>query len=224
MGGTEVPTYNRINDPVGYYVKNLEKSYTQYMGLQFKITKKLSHRWMMNASGTLSDWKWKLDEADFDGDLNNFDFFNNGDVAESTQGSGTRDIWVNSRWMFKISGIYQLPYGINFTGFFQAREGNPQPKRRSQSLNQGSVFLYRAGEKSGDDRVPAFWMLNLGLEKTFKLSDTASATLVVDWYNVTNNQTVLKEKLTIGADAPGAPEESIWLTPGLFQFGVRVNF
>lgn len=224
IGGTEVPTYERIDDPVGYYYTNLENSYTQYLGLQLKITKKLSNHWMMNASATIADWKWKLDEADFDGDLNNFEFFNNGDVAESTDGSGTKDIWVNSRWMFKISGIYQLPYGINLTGFFQAREGNPQPKRRNVGLNQGTVRMYMEGEKSGDERVPAFWMLNLGLEKTFKLSDTASATLVVDWYNVTNNQITLKENLTIGEDPPGAPEEVIWLTPGLFQFGVRVSF
>jgi hypothetical protein len=224
IGGTEVPTYERINDPVGFYYTNLEKSYTQYLGLQFKVIKKLSNRWMMNLSGTLADWRWKLKESDFDGDLNNFNFFNGGDVAESTDGSGTKDIWVNSRWMFKVSGMYQLPHGINLTAFFQAREGNPQPKRSNIGLSQGTVRLYMADEKCGDERVPAFWMLNLGLEKTFKLSDTATATLVVDWYNVTNNQIALKHNLTIGEDPPGTPEELIWLTPGLFQFGVRVNF
>jgi hypothetical protein len=224
VGGTEVPTYERINDPVGFYYRNLEKSYTQYLGVQLKVIKKLSNRWMMNLSGTFADWKWKLKESDFGGDLNNFNFFDGGAVAESTSGSGTKDIWVNSRWMFKVSGMYQLPHGINLTAFFQAREGNPQPKRRNIGLSQGTVRFYMADEKCGDERVPAFWMLNLGLEKTFKLSDTASATLVIDWYNVTNNQIALKENLTIGADIPGAAEELIWLTPGLVQFGVRVNF
>jgi hypothetical protein len=144
-------------------------------------------------------------------------------VAPATTGSGLRDIWVNSTWMVKFTGMYQLPYGINLTGFFQAREGNPQPLRRRIGLNQGGQYMYQGGKKVGDERLPTFWMLNLGLEKTLKISDTVTATLVVDWYNATNNQLELKHNLSIGED-PEEPEPVMWTNAGVFQFGVRVNF
>jgi hypothetical protein len=223
VGGTEVPTYERIIDPIGDYYYNLEQAYDRYLGLQFQMIKKLSNKWMANFSFTLQDWK-RFRFADEYLDLNNFDFFNDAVVAPATTGSGLRDIWVNSKWMVKFTGMYQLPYGINVTAFFQAREGNPQPLRRRVTLSQGGTYLYRAGYKAGDERLPTFWMLNLGLEKTLKVTDQVTATLVLDWYNATNNQIELKHNLSIGVDPPGEPEPTMWSNAGLFQFGVRVNF
>jgi hypothetical protein len=223
VGGTDVPTYERIVNSIGDYYYNKEKAYDRYMAMQFQLIKKLSNNWMGNVSFTYQDWKhFRFEDEEYD--LNNFDFFNGGVVAPATTGSGLRDIWVNSRWMVKVTGMYQLPLGINLTTFFQAREGNPQPLRRRVYLNQGYVYLYRTGHKAGDERLPTFWMLNLGLEKTLKVTDTVNATLVIDWYNATNNQIVLKHNLTIGADTPAAPQPTMWSNAGLFQFGVRVSF
>jgi hypothetical protein len=69
-------------------------------------------------------------------------------------------------------------------------------------------------------------MMNLGLEKPLKISETATASLVIDWYNVTNSQLVQKVNMTTGATAPTATTGTgqDWLNAGLFQFGVRVNF
>jgi hypothetical protein len=222
VGGTQVPTYAMIDDPVGVYYYNYDKAYDRYLGLQFQLVKKLSNRWMANLAVTLQDWKrFRFEEETLD--MNNFDFFNEAVVAPATTGSGLRDIWVHSTWMVKLTGMYQLPFGLNLTGFLQAREGNPQPLRRRVTLSQGAVYLYRDGYKAGDERLPTFWMLNLGLEKTLKVSDTVTATLVIDWYNATNNQIELKHNLNIGATATAAVP-TMWSNAGLFQFGVRVNF
>jgi hypothetical protein len=225
VGGTTVPSYDQTIVPIGNHFLNMPNSYTQYYGLQLKLNKRLSNKWMANISFTFNDWKWHLDEADMLGDLNTHAFFDGGDVAESTTGSGLSDLWVNSRWIFKFSGMYQLPYGVNLTAFFQARDGNPQPRHRQvPGFVQGSVYFYRDGYKSGDTRLPTFWMLNVGLEKTFKISETASATLLIDWYNATNNQIVLKHSLSCGTGDPGDAIPTMWTNAGLFQFGVRVNF
>jgi hypothetical protein len=223
VGGTDVPAYDRLVDPIGSYYYNKEKAYDLYLGLQVAAVKKLSNRWMANLSFTYQDWK-RHRYAEEELDLNNFDFFNGGDAAPATTGSGLRDIWVGSTWMVKFTGMYQLPFGVNLTTFFQARDGNPQPRRRLYYLNQGYTYLYRTGYKVGDERLPTFWMLNLGVEKTLKVADTVTATLVLDWYNATNNQIVLKHNLAIGADTPADPQPTMWSNAGLFQFGVRVNF
>jgi hypothetical protein len=223
VGGTDVPAYDRLVDPIGNYYYNKAKAYDLYLGLQFSAVKKLSKRWMANFSFTYQDWK-RHRFADEELNLNNLDFFNGGQAAPATVGSGLRDIWVNSRWMVKFTGMYQLPFGVNFTTFFQAREGNPQPLRRLVLLNQGWTYMYRSGHKVGDERLPALWMLNLGLEKTLKVADSVTATLVLDWYNATNNQIELMHNLAIGDDAPASVQPTMWTNAGLFQFGVRVNF
>ena len=224
VGGTTVPVWDQQEVPLGEYFYNMENSYQEYLGLQFRFTKKLSNNWLGDVSFTISDWKLHLDKNDLL-NLNNFDFFDGGQVAPATTGSGLRDIWMNSNWMFKLNGMYQLPWGFNLSGFLQVKQGGPQPLRRNYSANQGTQRMYRAGYKLGDERLPTFWMLNLGLEKTLKVSDKVNATIVIDWYNATNNQIVLKHNLGIGADTPtGDPVPLMWSGAGLFQFGVRVNF
>jgi hypothetical protein len=224
VGGVETPTYEQIENEIGSYFYNKEKAYDTYLGLQVLFTKKLSNKWMANLSFTWQDWKrHRFEEEELN--LNNFDFFDGGVMAESTSGSGLTDIFVNSRWMVKLTGMYQLPYGLNFTTFFQAREGNPQPYKNTIRLTQGNQSLYQYGVKLGDQRLPTFWMLNLGLEKTFKITDTVTATLALDWYNATNNQIELKHDLLVGEELePGEPNPVMWTNSGLFQFGVRVNF
>jgi hypothetical protein len=223
VGGTQVPVYEQIEAPEGIYYYNLDKAYNLYVGGTFRMTKKLSGKWMADFSVTLSDWKhhWFKEELL---NLNNFDFFNGGQVSPRSGGSGFADIFMNSRWMVKFTGMYQLPFGLNLTTFFQAKEGGPQPLRRRLSTNQGRIYFYQAGEKLGSQRLPTFWMLNLGLEKNLRISDKVSATLVIDWYNATNNQIEYKYNIGIGADAPGEKEPVLWSPAGVFQFGVRVNF
>jgi hypothetical protein len=224
VAGTQVPYYEQVDPGIGTYYYNKEKAYDTYLGLQFLMTKKLSNKWMANLSFTWQDWKrYRFEEEELD--LNNFNFYNGGQMAESTSGSGLSDIFVNSKWMVKLTGMYQLPWDLSLTTFFQARQGNPQPLRNTVSLNQGTVYLYEGGSKLGDRRLPTFWMLNLGLEKTFKIADSVTATLALDWYNATNNQIELKHNLSVGAEIdPDEPAPVMWTNAGLFQFGVRVNF
>jgi hypothetical protein len=225
VGGTTVPVYEQQETPTGIYYSNLKNSYNLYIGANLRFQKKLADNWMADLSFTFSDWKRHLDKDEIL-DLNNFDFWDGGQVAPRTGGSGFRDMFLSSTWTVKFTGMYQLPLGLNLTTFFQAKEGGPQPLRRRIGLNQGGTQFYRAGQKMGDsnERLPLFWMLNFGLEKNIKISDKVSATLVVDWYNATNNQIEYKYNIGIGADAPGEKQPVLWSPAGLFQFGVRVNF
>jgi hypothetical protein len=223
VGGTTVNVYSQIEAPIGLLYYNLPNSYLMYKAIQVEINKKLSNKWMANLNFTYQDWKHHLDPNDLV-DLTNFDFYNGGDVAPNTEGSGLTDIFLGSDWMFKFTGMYQLPYGITASAFFQAKQGGPQPLRRRGRFGQGSLYIYRDGYKLGDERLPTLWMLHLGLEKAFKVGEAVTATLVLDWYNVTNNQIELKYDIAIGADTPGAERPIMWTGPGVFQFGVRVNF
>jgi hypothetical protein len=223
-GSVKSDVYARHEEPVGTYYYNWTKAYNRYLAGQLTLTKKLSNKWMADMSFVYLDWTQKR-YAEETLNMTNFDYFNDCVVAPETSGSGLSGIYINARWQFKLSGLYQLPWGVNITGMFQAREGYVIPYYASASSTPGGVgtqSVYESNKKFGDDRLPTFWILNLGLEKTFKISDTTSATLFVDGYNITNNQITLKVNNSLTS---ASKDQALMVTnAGNFQFGIRVNF
>ncbi len=219
------------------YITNHQKMYDRYLGAQLVITKRLSNKWMFNGSVTYSDWK-RFYEGEYLGviddikslafavGLNNQEYFQGGMVAPESGGSGVRNIYVNSRWQLKLSGLYQFPLGINFSGVFSAREGYVMPTNvRVYMPGIGYGELYGnpdGGGKFGDQRLPVFWMMNFRLEKVFQVSETSSVTLSGDAFNVTNSAHSLKKELRITADDFG--QDLRILNPRVFRIGVRFNF
>jgi hypothetical protein len=42
-----------------------------------------------------------------------------------TAGSGLGNVYVNAKWLFKLSGLYQIPGEVNLSAFYNARQGYP---------------------------------------------------------------------------------------------------
>jgi hypothetical protein len=219
------------------YITNHKKMYDRYLGAQLVLTKRLSNRWMFNGSFTYADWK-RYYEGEYLGiiddikaddvavGLNNQKFFQGGMVAPESGGSGVRDIYVNSRWQLKLSGMYQFPLGINFSGVFSAREGYVMPTNvlvYMPGIGYGELYGNpEGGGKFGDQRLPAFWVVNFRLEKVFLVSDTSTVTLSADAFNITNSAHSLKKELRITADNFG--QDLRILNPRIFRIGVRFSF
>lgn len=201
------------------YRTNYPNRYDRYLAGQIVLKKRLSNKWMLDASATYSDWT-----RHYEGDYvnpTNVPFYDGGVVAPQSGGSGVRGIYVNSRWMVKISGLYQLPYGFNVAGVFTAREGYVMPtdvRVYRSGIGWGSV--YRG--QFGDDRLPSFWVLNLRAEKVFQISDTSSVIFSADAFNITNSAHVLKQQTRITSDKF---EDTLRiLNPRVLRFGIRFNF
>ncbi len=204
-------------DSIGTYYTNYEDRNNTSMALSVIASKKLSDGWMAEASFTLMDWVNNLYEAETF-NMTNFSYNNGGVVAPASGGSGLTGVFVNANWMFKLNGLVQLPAGINFTGTFEARAG--YVVHQHDEVYAGSNF-YNKDVKAGDHRLPTYWMCNLGLEKTFKVSETATATFFVDAYNVFNHQATLKVNTVLG---PDNGKIMAIVPPGILQFGFRLNF
>lgn len=233
--GETKPYYNLVQGHKGTLMTNFQNSYQEYMALQLVFSKKLANRWMLDMSLSLQDHKQHWDKEEFLGtamdnggvsgrmDPSNYDYYNESVVAPAAGGSGITDVYVNARWDLKINGLYQLPGGVNLTAVFSAREGYVIPYYINFSRpGLGSSKFFEPGKKLGDDRLPTFWMLNMGLEKTFQVSERTSFTVFVDGYNITNNATTMSVNGRLGSSATSSVGRV--LNPGLFQFGVRVNF
>jgi hypothetical protein len=224
VNGRAVEYWDRYEVPVGTYFTNYKKNYNRYLALQLSMTKKFSNKWMADASFIYQDWKnQQFAEETFD--MTNFDYWNG--APYSPRGvRGSTDVYVNSRWQFKLSGLYQLPWGLNVTLALSAQEGYVLAKYYASEITQNGyseeLALYEAGKKFGDDRLPAFWTLNLGVEKSFKLGTGSTATVFINGYNITNNDTVIAKGAVFESDT--YMKVTRMLNPGIFQFGVRVKF
>ncbi len=54
--------------------------------------------------------------------MTNFDYLNGAPYSPRSI-RGAADVYVNSRWQFKLSGLYQLPWDISLTAVLSAQEG-----------------------------------------------------------------------------------------------------
>ncbi len=207
-------------------------TYDRYLGLQLLFSKKLSHKWMADVSLTLQDQKQYWDKDDFMGSFYNYNlggnpttwaYYNGGVVAPESAGSGYTEIFLQSRWMVNASFLLQLPFDINLSGVFNARDGYPTQHYKTYSAYYaGDIKVFNTNKKLGDDRLPAIYTLNLALEKVFKISDTAQATVFVDGYNILNSDETQKIDGDLDSATFGSPLRVV--NPGIFQFGVRVKF
>ena len=83
-----------------------------------------------------------------------------------TAGSGIGNVYVNAKWLFKASGLYQAPWGINLSAFYNARQGYPQeiPVQTPTRLN-GAGQVYALLDPVGDTRLPNFQNVDFHVER-----------------------------------------------------------
>ena len=94
----------------------------------------MSNRWMLRGNVSLNDWKQSVGTNTYPDPTrlrNGFGCSNCGN-SDVVQGSGTGSgakggIFINSKWQFNVTGVYQVPIietslGFNVTG----RQGYPE--------------------------------------------------------------------------------------------------
>ena len=221
---TKQEVWTRKKWPVGSYRTVTENAYERYLAAQIVVKKRLSNKWMMDGSFTFSDWTYHNGGDYFD--PTNTKYYDGGVVAPGSGGSGLSGIYVNSRWIFKLSGLYQFPFGINASAVFVAREGYVIPTYevvRRPFFGNTNVYGHTGGAGTmGDTRLASMYLLNFRIEKVFQISETSTVTFAADAFNATNIATSLKK---IGRlDAIDYMQDKLIINPGLFRFGIRFSF
>ena len=161
-------------------------------------TKRYSNRWTL-----LAGYTWSKVEVDLTSLVNP-----NAALVNAAGRSGGRE------HMFKMTGSYELPWGVMFGGNFRLESG-PFITRTVQiaGLNQGTVTVN--AEPRGSltlDRLPT---LDLRLGKTFRLGPNAIEA-DMDVFNVTNENTVFNVRTgsnTITVREGGSPTGTARIIP-----------
>jgi hypothetical protein len=207
--GTSYTVYEQTNAGTNEYViKNLKEGdpgigsnnpYRRYWGLEFMLNKRFSNGWQLLASyvygkayGTLNNGF--ADDVGWGGSVESPNYWINAD------GNSTN----YPTHMLKIQGTYVLPFGVYLSGYFRAITGDAWTRRmRTQRLAQGRVTFFT--EARGSNHYPIYKILDLRLEKTFVLAEKFRLGLMVDIFNVFNDDTITSWGTRIDYD---------WLVPG----------
>jgi len=209
--GAPYTVYNQTNPGERQLmVANLKKGdpwitddvYRQYHGVEFLFNKRFSNKWQLLASYVWSKCTGTIDNGFGD------------DVGWG--GSTYRPNWWINRdgkctndptHMIKLQGSYILPLDIHFNAYFRYLTGNNYTRGVQFRLDQGRRTIF--SEPMGSRRYENRAILDLRLEKTFKFADRFRLGLMMDVFNLFNDDSITSWGTTIN---------SSWF-PDLSQYG-----
>jgi hypothetical protein len=232
--------------PYQYSVNFPNSRYNTYWGLDFVVTKRLSNKWMANGSFTYQMQKQHIGDSYLEPTLN---WANENQLYTFAQGAGSGKINANifSRWMFKLMGLYQLPWDLTISGTVQGHEGaivvtNFGVNNYSLDSTGGRTYTIPTVPYGQQDRLKPVYMFNLKLEKMLKLGDTAKMYFSVDCFNIFNNDVISRRYgVSLGTFRfTGTPQAAVqtgynvpygqsgvnneMMNPRLFRLGMRFQF
>jgi hypothetical protein len=211
--------------------------YTDYMGLTIRANKRLSNRWMFNGSFT---YQTQAVHYGDEGYLNptNIWALEGQPYGEYMGGaSGKVSQYVYSRWLVKLAGLYQLPWGINISGTVNAREGHVIRERFQivdYSANPYNTSIWTYANQFGELRLPNFVNVSMRVEKVLQVADLGRIYVMFDLFNVFNSSIVNRRyqadhgSYFVQSDY-FRPEPTDFrlneiLNPRVFRLGVRFQF
>jgi hypothetical protein len=194
----------------------------RFQGFEVGISKRLSNRWMLNASYTFGDQREYFDAPDALQDPTNGGIRDGGQIANYSAGSGKNRFFLNSRWVFKLDGLVQLPGEVNLGGSLNGRQGYPfietfRTDTRAGGIGRTEIML----SDVGSTRLDNLWVANFRVEKAFTIGSTR-ASAMLDIFNLANSGTILKREQRQNLDTANNIQDL--LSPRVFRIGVRFRF
>jgi Carboxypeptidase regulatory-like domain/TonB-dependent Receptor Plug Domain len=221
---TNVPDYNRT-----------------FNGFELTARKRMAQGWMADASFAYNDTK--VNYGSFPGsqpsttaagiseDPTNRDQRNGFQYDYLTAGSGIGNVYVNSKWLLKVSGMYQAPYQINLSAFYNARQGYPQEitvqvpscaaGQTSGCRNNGAGTIDVLLNPVGETRLPNYQNVDFHVERPVKVNNVRFVPSL-DVFNVANGNTV--QAIRSRQNASNANTIQAIVAPRVIRFGVRVSW
>jgi outer membrane receptor protein involved in Fe transport len=205
-----------------YVTMNIPGTSRKYRGLEFKLTKRMSRRWAMQASYVWSRGTGILNTSR-DQSTGASGFFDDPNTMINAYGR----LDYQREHLVKVQGTYLGPWGINLSAYYQFGSGVPYTRRLRSieaglSLYQGAVTIYV--EPRGTEKMPDQHLLDVRLEKTFNVW-RGQIGLQVDAYNLFNNNRATSVGSLTNVDWSSTLQRvySI-MSPRYIQFGVVYRF
>jgi hypothetical protein len=161
----------------------MDDAYRDYWGIEVLFTKRFSNRWQLIASYVYSECTGTIDTGF-------------GDDVGWGGSTYNPNFWINRAGncyndpthFVKLQGSYILPWDIHFNAYSRFRTGRTYTRRARFRLDQGRITIFT--EPMGSRRYPDFSNLDLRLEKTFTIKEKYRIGIMMDIFNVFNQDTI----------------------------------
>ncbi|OGD13969.1 MAG: hypothetical protein A2W20_05940 [Candidatus Aminicenantes bacterium RBG_16_66_30] len=221
-----------------YLIKNIQQGdpwingvpYRKYEGIEVLFNKRFSNRWQLLASYVYGKAQGTIDNGMAD------------DIGYGSRDSievGDPNFWINNdgnctndpTHMIKVQGTYILPLDVSFNVYYRGITGNAWAQRyRTRSLNQGRVTFKT--EPAGSNHYALRNTLDLRIEKVFTIAKKYRLGLMVDVFNVFNDDSITSWGTRIGYDwftdgtSPSTDGHDLYgiADPRQARVGIRVIF
>ncbi|MCC7177480.1 MAG: TonB-dependent receptor [Acidobacteria bacterium] len=208
--------------PAAFIRTNVPDRYRDYNGFELTMAKRMSNRWAMSGSFAYNSAVDHWDSPNAYEDPTNIEQWNGAQYAPEAAGSGIDSVFPNAKWLVKLNGSYQLPYGFNVGVGYQGRQGYPFPQgiltpNRANQAGQTTVLL----DPLGDVRLDNFHQVDLRIDRPITVG-RARIIPAMDVFNLSNVNTVLAYRRNQAAS--NANRISGIVAPRVIRFGVRVTF
>jgi hypothetical protein len=197
-------------------ITNVDVLQSDYDGMQFTFSKRMSNRWQLLGGLTLQSHQGFAHSGTFTNPGNTTDFNDPTYLLNKDSSS----VFIELPWSFNLSGSFQLPYGIQFSGKYTARAGDPLVRTfQASGLTQGTQTVWV--QHRGEDRTETVTrFVDVRLSKRFALG-TSRFEGTVDIFNLLNANHVLNQNTAIGTTWA---RPSLVLAPRIVRFGVTTRF
>jgi hypothetical protein len=179
--GRSVTVYNRdplLRGKLDTVWDNDAEMDSTYNGGDITLNRRLSNRWMMTGGVSLGK---------------NVGYVGNSDLNDPNNKEFSRGIEGNDvPFSLRMSGLYELPYGISASGSFQHSKGFPEQTtvsvgNNTVSLTQGTTAI--TVEPRATTRYPTVNQLDVSFRKAIRFGSKVFQPRL-DFYNLTNESTI----------------------------------
>jgi hypothetical protein len=210
-----------LTRPSGPTITKTNLDYQVYQGVDLTLNKRYSNKWQANIAVTLQ----KRNDYNV--------WFTNPTGVDLFDGVNT-----GARYLVKINGSYDLPWGIMASTNFNLNDG---PNRTMEIDGPGDVYGGTSGEveydelnfeKGGSTRLEKQMLWDFGLNKTFTFRGGQNRIkFTIDGFNILNSATVLdfdsNNLSALGSSVnPIPPSQRIdsIIPPRVFRAGMTIWF
>ena len=192
-----------------------------FNGVDLTARKRMSHHWMMDASYSFNNPIVNYGTGSYQ-DPSNIAQRNGYQYDPVSSGSGIGNVYTNAKWLFKLGGMYQAPFGFNVSAFYNARQGYPFERfvlspSRANGAGTVSVLL----DNVGTSRLPNYQNLDFHVERPVKLG-TVRLIPAIDVFNISNGNTVQAIRGTQNSSIANNIQAT--LAPRVMRAGLRITW
>lgn len=199
-------------DAVGNTVRIINQPlfHQAYKGLVIQANKRMADNWMLLASMTFST-SYGMNAGSASRDPSTQQNSNTGTFGQDPNDFTNADgVLTGDRpYMFKLQGAYNLPYGIQLSGDWQALSGRPiftAVRTPRGLLNQGRRYIFDVAKTEEVVRASALNLVDFRVQKDFKLGGTAKLSVALDLLNAFNDDAFYSVANTVVPSSTTPPE------------------